>query len=90
VQKGESVLIHAAAGGIAAIQLAQCIGTAVFVTVVSSTKKEMLINRYGLPENHSLYSRDASFAQGIHCMTNDCGLGAIINSLSRKLIYPES
>lgn len=88
LQKSETVLIHAAAGGTgqAAVQIAQHIGAEVFATVGSESKKVMLMERYGIPEDHILYSRDASFADGIKRMTNGKGVDVILNSLSGRLL----
>ena len=85
-RKGETVLIHAAAGGTgqAAVQIAKDIGAEVFATVGSEAKKKLLMEQYGLPGNHIFYSRDTSFADGIKRMTNDRGVDVIINSLSGK------
>lgn len=88
LQKSETVLIHAAAGGTgqAAVQIAQHIGAEVFATVGSESKKTLLVERYGIPEDHIFYSRDASFADGIKRMTNGKGVDVILNSLSGRLL----
>lgn len=88
LQKSETVLIHAAAGGTgqAAVQIAQHVGAEVFATVGSEAKKLILMERYGIPEDHILYSRDASFADGIRRMTGGVGVDVILNSLSGKLL----
>ncbi|KAM3083977.1 hypothetical protein ACMFMG_001916 [Clarireedia jacksonii] len=88
LQKGESVLIHGGAGGTgqAAIQLAQYAGATIYVTVGSEEKKQLLMELYGLPEEHILYSRDASFAQGIMRLTKEEGVDVILNSLSGELL----
>lgn len=88
LQKSETVLIHAAAGGTgqAAVQIAQNIGAEVFATVGSDSKKMLLMERYGIPEDHILYSRDASFAEGIKRMTNGKGVDVVLNSLSGRLL----
>ena len=81
---GESVLIHAGAGGTgqAAIQVARVLGADVFVTVGSDEKKHLLMSLYGIQEDHILYSRDTSFAQGIMRMTGEKGVDVVLNSLS--------
>ena len=89
IQPGESVLIHAAAGGTgqAAIQVAKIAGAVIYVTVGSDEKKELLMSKYNLPEDHILYSRDVSFAEGIMRLTNGQGVDVVLNSLSgEKLI----
>lgn len=83
LQEGESVLIHAAAGGTgqAAVQLAQQIGAIVFATVSSRKKKDLLIEHYAIPAAHIFYSRDTSFAQGVKRLTAGRGVDVVINSL---------
>ena len=63
---GESILIHAAAGGVgqAAIQLAQLIKAEVYATVGTDQKKQMLMDLYNIPSHRILSSRNTSFAQG--------------------------
>jgi len=82
--KGESVLIHAAAGGVgqAAIILCQMIGAEIFATVGSVAKKEFLMSEYHIPEDHIYYSRNTSFAKAIHCATNGQGVDVVLNSLA--------
>ncbi|RDL32026.1 Reducing type I polyketide synthase [Venustampulla echinocandica] len=84
LQKGESILIHAASGGTgqAAVQIARHIGAEIFATVGSASKKQLLMDKYNIPEDHILYSRDTSFADGIRRMTNNQGVDVVLNSLS--------
>jgi NADPH:quinone reductase-like Zn-dependent oxidoreductase len=82
--QGESILIHAAAGGVgqAAIIIAQRIGAKIFVTVGSEEKKKFLMDTYQLKEDQIFFSRDISFAQGIHRATGGQGVDVALNSLS--------
>ncbi|KAH0439698.1 hypothetical protein CcaCcLH18_02808 [Colletotrichum camelliae] len=84
LQAKESILIHAAAGGLgqAAIILAQHIGAEIYVTVSSQTKKQFFMDKYGIPEDHTFNSRDLSFADGIKRVTNGRGVDIVINSLA--------
>lgn len=52
--EGETVLIHAAAGGVgqAAIILSQMVGAQIFATVGSVEKKDFLMKEYGIAEHH--------------------------------------
>lgn len=86
--KGETVLIHAAAGGVgqAAIILCQMIGAEIFATVGSVAKKEFIMSEYGIPEDHIFYSRNTSFAKGIKRATNDQGVDLVLNSLAGDLL----
>lgn len=81
---GENVLIHAAAGGVgqAAIMVAQEIGAHVFATVSSLEKKQLLMDTYQVPEHHIFFSRDTSFAHGIHKATGGQGVDVVLNSLT--------
>lgn len=84
IQKGETVLIHAAAGGVgqACIQLAQLRGAEVYATVGSIEKCELLQKAYGIPRDHIFSSRDLTFAPGVKRMTKGRGVDVIINALS--------
>lgn len=84
LSKDESVLIHAAAGGVgqAAIIIAQSVGANIFATVGSLEKKNFLMETYQLKEEHIFFSRDMSFAQGIQHATGGQGVDVALNSLS--------
>jgi acyl transferase domain-containing protein/NADPH:quinone reductase-like Zn-dependent oxidoreductase/SAM-dependent methyltransferase len=84
LQRGDRLLIHAAAGGTgqSAIQIAQYYGAEVFATVGSQSKKRFLMDEYGIPEDHIFYSRDTSFAQGVMRATRNQGMDIILNSLA--------
>ncbi|OCL14366.1 polyketide synthase [Glonium stellatum] len=84
INEGESILIHAASGGVgqAAITLAQMVGAEVFATVGSVEKKRFLIKEYGLPDDHIFYSRNTSFADSIRQATNNRGVDVVLNSLA--------
>lgn len=88
LQQGESILIHAASGGTgqAAVQTALRIGAEIFATVGSATKKSLLMERYGLRDDHIFYSRDMSFADGIKRVTNGRGVDVVLNSVSGRLL----
>ncbi|MCJ1389859.1 hypothetical protein MMC18_002716 [Xylographa bjoerkii] len=84
LQQGETILIHAGAGGTgqAAIQVAKYIGAEIYVTVGSDDKKKLLMDTYAISEDHIFYSRNTSFAQGIMRMTGNRGVDVVLNSLS--------
>lgn len=84
LEKHESILIHAAAGGTgqAAVQMALDIGAEIFALVGSLGKKKLLMEFYGIPEDHIFYSRDTSFADGIRRMTHGRGVDVVFSSLS--------
>ncbi|KAK3942622.1 polyketide synthase [Diplogelasinospora grovesii] len=84
LSEGETVLIHAASGAVgqAAICLAHMVGADVFATVGSSEKKTLLMNEYGLPADHILYSRNTSFGSAVRQATKGQGTDVILNSLT--------
>lgn len=88
LRKGQSVLIHAAAGGVgqAACQLANYLGITIYATVGSPEKRNLLIEKYNVNPDHIFNSRDASFVHGVKRMTNGKGVNCIINSLSGELL----
>ena len=88
LQKGETILIHAAAGGVgqAAIILAQHLHAEIFVTVGSEEKKSLLIKAYGIREDHIFNSRNLDFVKGIMRMTNGKGVDVVLNSLAGEAL----
>ncbi|RDW64648.1 beta-ketoacyl synthase-containing protein [Coleophoma cylindrospora] len=86
--KGETVLIHAAAGGVgqAAIVVAQHVGAEIFATVGSEEKKQLIMKEYGIPEDHIFSSRDLSFAKAIMRATNNVGVDVVLNSLAGEAL----
>ena len=81
---GETILIHAAAGGVgqSTIMLAQASKAKVFATVGSEEKKTFLMQTYGIDEDRIFYSRDTSFVQGILEATDSKGVDVVLNSLA--------
>lgn len=88
LRAGETILVHAAAGGTgqAVIQLAKHLGAEVYATVSSREKRKLLMDEYGLAEDHIFSSRDLSFADGIMRMTEGKGVDVIVNSLSGEAL----
>lgn len=87
-EAGQSVLIHAGAGGLGqvAIQYALYLQMEVFVTVGSSAKRELIKELYGLEDDHILNSRNTSFAMAIKRVTHDHGVDVVLNSLSGDIL----
>ncbi|KAG5979385.1 Type I Iterative PKS [Claviceps digitariae] len=88
LEAGERVLIHAAAGGVGqcAIQLAKMIGAEIFATVGSKDKKQLIMEKYGIAEDHIFNSRNSSFGPAIRAMTKGQGVDVVINSLAGELL----
>ncbi|KAK3343540.1 putative polyketide synthase, partial [Lasiosphaeria hispida] len=89
LEPGESVLIHAASGGVgqACIILAQWHGLDIYVTVGTPEKRAFLSETYGIPDERIFNSRDASFAPAVMGATHQRGVDAVINSLSGALLH---
>ncbi|KAK7931569.1 polyketide synthase [Apiospora marii] len=85
---GQSVLIHAAAGGVgqAALQLAAHLGLEVYATVGSDDKRRLVRERFGVPDARLFHSRDASFAKAVRRATGGRGVDCVLNSLSGELL----
>ncbi|KAE9372739.1 putative polyketide synthase, partial [Stipitochalara longipes BDJ] len=88
VEAGQSILIHAAAGGVgqAAIQLAKHFGMEIFATVGSQEKGALIKDAYGIQEDHIFNSRDLSFQKGVMRMTKGRGVDCVLNSLSGEAL----
>lgn len=88
LEAGETILIHSAADvlGQGAIQMAQHIGAEVLVTVSSETEKNLLKEKYGIPDDHIFSNKDAGFVQGIKRVTKGEGVQVVINSLTGELL----
>lgn len=88
LEANERVLIHAAAGGVGqcAIQLAQMVGAEVFATVGSVDKKRLIMDKYGIAEDHIFNSRNTSFGPAIRAMTKGEGVDVVLNSLAGELL----
>ncbi|PVH98548.1 hypothetical protein DM02DRAFT_657248 [Periconia macrospinosa] len=86
LKKGETILIHSAAGGTGqwAIQVAQRLGGEIFATVGNAEKKQFLMREYGIAEDHIFSSRNTLFSKSILRMTNGKGVDVVLNSLAGK------
>ena len=89
LEKGESVLIHAASGAVgqACIVLAKWLGAGrIFATAGSEAKRAYVAERYGLPPSDIFNSRNSNFRDGILCATDNKGIDVVVNSLSGALL----
>lgn len=84
LQPGESILIHAAAGGVgqAAVYLAKQTGATIYATVSTPEKKAILVERFGLDANHIFSSRHTLFVSQIDQKTGGKGVDVVLNSLA--------
>nr|WP_189135947.1 type I polyketide synthase [Wenjunlia tyrosinilytica] len=81
VRPGESVLVHAAAGGVgmAAVQLARHLGAEVFGT--ASRAKWPTLHASGLDSAHVASSRDLDFEDAFLAATQGGGVDVVLDSL---------
>lgn len=86
--KGQSILIHAATGGVgqAAIILSQYLGAEVFVTAGSPEKRMFITSKYSIPEDHVFSSRDSTFLPKLMSATDGKGVNLVLNCLSGELL----
>ena len=86
--KDESVLIHAGSGGLgqALISLCQLTGAKVIATVGTLEKKQLLMAKYNIAEDHIFSSRDSTFYKGVMALTQGRGVSVIMNSLSGEAL----
>lgn len=84
LRKGETVLIHTAAGGVgqAAVQIAQRVGARIFAT--ASHAKHDFLRAQGIEQVFD--SRSLSFADRILELTNGEGVDVVLNSLKDEFV----
>ncbi|OJJ07905.1 hypothetical protein ASPVEDRAFT_89138 [Aspergillus versicolor CBS 583.65] len=89
LEKGQSVLIHAACGGVglAAIQICQMVGAKIYATVGSEKKAQYLMDACGIPRSNIFSSRDTSFVRGLMQETQGSGVDIVLNSLAGELLH---
>jgi len=83
---GESVLIHAGAGGVgmAAIQLAQHLGAEVFAT--ASESKWDTLRSLGIADDHIASSRTLEFEPSFRQVTGGRGVDVVLNALTGEFV----
>ncbi|ONI83216.1 hypothetical protein ALI144C_17235 [Actinosynnema sp. ALI-1.44] len=83
---GESVLIHAAAGGVgmAATQIAGFLGAEVFAT--ASQAKQYVLRDAGIAPERVASSRDLAFEQQFLAATGGRGVDVVLDSLAREFV----
>lgn len=89
LEKGQSVLIHSACGGVglAAIQICQMLEADIYATVGNDEKVKFLMDNYQIPRNKIFNSRNDSFVEGIMHETEGQGVDLVLNSLSGELLH---
>ncbi|SEQ90890.1 Acyl transferase domain-containing protein [Streptomyces sp. yr375] len=86
LRAGESVLIHAATGGVglAALQLARHLGAEVFAT--AGPGKWDTLRALGLPTERIASSRSLDFEERIRAVTGERGVDVVLNSLANEFV----
>ncbi|MFC3455475.1 type I polyketide synthase [Amycolatopsis speibonae] len=86
LRRGESVLVHAAAGGVgmAAVQLARHWGAEVYGT--ASPAKWQAVRELGLDDTHLASSRDLGFEARFADATGGRGMDVVLDSLAREFV----
>lgn len=86
MRKGESILIHAASGGVGQAAIRLCIyhGLTIYATVGTEEKRKFLLEEFGdyLSDDRIFSSRDCNFEEQIMRATNGNGVDLILNSLA--------
>ncbi|OPF76623.1 hypothetical protein VT50_0223700, partial [Streptomyces antioxidans] len=86
VRAGESVLVHAAAGGVgmAAVRLARHLGVEVYAT--ASEPKWPVVRGMGVPDGRVASSRTLEFADRFLTATDGRGVDVVLNCLAGEFI----
>ncbi|MGW4496990.1 SDR family NAD(P)-dependent oxidoreductase, partial [Streptomyces sp. NPDC004376] len=86
LRAGESVLIHAAAGGVgmAAVQIAQHLGAEVYGT--ASEDKWDAVRSWGVDDDHIASSRTTDFEEKFRATSEGKGIDVVLNSLTGRFI----
>ncbi|OIJ90608.1 polyketide synthase [Streptomyces sp. MUSC 14] len=86
LQPGESVLVHAAAGGvgIAAVQLATHLGAEIYAT--AGPGKWAAVRELGIPQERISHSRTGQFEPELLDATGGRGVDVVLNSLANELV----
>ncbi|MFE4061886.1 SDR family NAD(P)-dependent oxidoreductase, partial [Streptomyces sp. NPDC059096] len=86
LRAGETLLVHAASGGVgmAAIQLARHIGAEVFTT--ASPPKWPTVEGLGIPSDRIANSRTLDFEETFRAATGGRGVDVVLNSLAAEYV----
>ncbi|KID87248.1 Beta-ketoacyl synthase [Metarhizium guizhouense ARSEF 977] len=88
LRKGQSILIHSAAGGVgqAAIYMCKAIGAEIYVTAGTEEKVQFLMKKHQIPRQHIFHSRNDSFLDDVMAKTRGRGVDLVLNSLAGDLL----
>ncbi|KAL9594079.1 MAG: hypothetical protein Q9219_007227 [cf. Caloplaca sp. 3 TL-2023] len=84
----DTVLVHAAAGGLcqALIQPCRSSGARVLATVGNIEKKHLLMDRCSIADQDIFWSRDTNFESGVKVASEGKGVNVVFNSRSGELL----
>nr|WP_171166653.1 type I polyketide synthase [Streptomyces sp. I05A-00742] len=86
VRPGDTLLVHAATGGVglAALQLARHLGAEVYAT--ASPAKWDTLRALGVPDDRIASSRDLDFETAFRAATGGRGVDVVLNSLAQEYV----
>ncbi|NYV73442.1 type I polyketide synthase, partial [Streptomyces sp. UH6] len=86
VQENDTVLIHAATGGVgtATVQLARHLGATVYAT--ASEAKQRVLRERGIPAERIASSRSTDFADAFRAASGGRGVDVVLNSLAGEFV----
>ncbi|KAL9047293.1 MAG: hypothetical protein Q9214_000093 [Letrouitia sp. 1 TL-2023] len=89
LKEGETVLIQSATGGLgmAALQIAQETGAEIYTTVGNAEKGRILVEEFGVAEDHIFNSRDLSTPSKILAATKGHGIDVILCSAAGEAMH---
>lgn len=89
LSKGETVLIQSATGalGMAALQIAQHLGAEIYATAGTPEKTRILVEEFGLDEDHIFSSRELSATAEIMRVTGSKGVDVILSSATSDQMH---
>lgn len=87
IQAGQSILIHAGAGGIGQAAIFICLKRRCKVfTTCSPNKRKFLMEKFNLSADQIGNSRDSSFREWLLQATGNVGVDVVLNSLSEDML----
>lgn len=89
LRRGESVLIQSATGGLglAALQIARHLGSEIYATVGNAEKAQVLVEQFGIDEDHIFSSRELSACRKLMEATGYRGVDVILCSAAGELMH---
>jgi NADPH:quinone reductase-like Zn-dependent oxidoreductase len=87
--EGETVLIQSATGGLgmAALRIARHLGAEIFATVGTSEKAKLLVDEFGISEDHIFSSRELSAIPKLMDATGGKGIDVILCSAGGEQMH---